>query len=939
LGVDHGSHSRTPLRPVWIFALLCALPWLALALFNLSQAHPSALITPSALRSFDEVTSAPVHGPLSGDVFTWLAALASVATFLLALWPQWRGHREALQLMTAAFSISTVLTILHGAMLGSTMRLLTMQGLQATWLLASMGSFVILSATATLILERVGRDDAGCRRVAVGVTALSMFTLFLLGRGVFALGQGDLGAAVPGGVLGFAVVFTLQTWALLFLLTPRIRGELPHDSWQMMRLAVVAQWIASAGAWIAPLSQAPESLLINRCLYLLAYLLVLAGLVRDAHALYVDHMHRHQFLRAVIDTIPHLVFGKSFEGEYSLVNRAFAQFHGVDVESAVGKRPQDLLQDADQAERLATNDQEAMEAMQPRELLERSVDPGGDERWFQTMIVPVESAEGEQVRRELIGVSIDVTEKLHTTRQLEEREEALAAILESAVNGFLVVDHTGAVIYSNRCFAEMWRIPDELLRTGDDDQLLAFVMDQLESPESFYKKVIELYGSTAESTDTLRFKDGRVFQRFSRPLMHEGHNMGRVWSFWDITAKVEREKELQVAKDRAEAAARAKAEFLANMSHEIRTPMTGVIGMAELILETDLSDEQRQYVDIIRGSANGLMTILNDVLDFSRIEAGQLTIHPAPCQLSEIASDVVNLLRPTAEAKGLNLTVHYGKSVPQWITGDEDRIRQVLTNLLGNAIKFTDEGHVGVLVSKERSDGKSHVKVEIEDTGLGIPQSKQREIFEKFTQADSSTTRRFGGTGLGLAISKHLVELLGGEIGVTSVPDEGSTFWFTLPLMMMDTQPSEEGRPSPADGGPGAEDEPDPGAGQRVLLVEDSPENRQVLPLMLRRLGYEVEVASNGKRALEMLQQSSFDAVLMDCQMPGMNGYECTHRIREQEDATHRIVIIALTADVMESDRERCIEAGMNDYLAKPVRAPELRAALARWCSKEPSRV
>jgi signal transduction histidine kinase/DNA-binding response OmpR family regulator len=673
-----------------------------------------------------------------------------------------------------------------------------------------------------------------------------------------------------------------------------------------------------------------------------------------------------------------------------------------------------------------------------------------------------------RVQQRTAALEQEISDRKRVEDELRWKTAFLEAQVNATVDGILVVNAENKRLLHNQQLVKQWNVPQEIIDDTDDASLFNYVLNLTKDPEQFKVRVGYLYEHPDEiSRDELEFKNGLVLDRYSAPVLgKEGQYYGRVWTFRDITQRKQTEAALLRAKIAAEAANQAKSEFLANMSHEIRTPLNGVIGMTELALDAKPDAVQREYLETIKYSADTLLTVINDVLDFSKIEAGKLDLEAFDFNLRDSLEETLKPLALRADEKGIELLCDIAPDVPEMVQGDSSRLRQVVLNLIGNAIKFTHQGEVALKVEIESQEQDSHlIRFTIRDTGIGIPAEKREAIFQPFTQADTSTTRKYGGTGLGLTISARLVSMMGGKIWFESEPGKGTQFHFTARLKALPCQdrtevviPTEilrgmnvlivddnatnrrilremlvcwEMQPHEAESGaqalkqlisaqaagnpyhliltdmhmphmdgftlveqlrqvPGlstmaimmltstgylgdaerckklgitsylvkpvrkwellhailkllgqtnsirvsevavSDHETTLSKGLCILLVEDNRVNQTVAVRVLEKMGHSVALANNGKEALSILTRQQFDLVLMDLQMPEMDGLSATRNIREQEKQTHsHLPIIAMTAHALKGDRERCLEGGMDGYVSKPININELKDAIA----------
>lgn len=638
--------------------------------------------------------------------------------------------------------------------------------------------------------------------------------------------------------------------------------------------------------------------------------------------------------RAILDSANFIIISGNAEGVIQEFNASAERLTGYSADEMVGKQtvaavrtPEDMAQRAKILEQLGPGIPHVSETVIIRK----------DGSRFPVELALAALRDENGVATGFVGIASDITERKMNEQRIRDSEMYYRSVIDALSEGVAVYDTNLRMQTWNRS-AE--RILGLSLSDGPDgghpllgSEWSSIRGDGTPLPEEMYPALIALRTGEPQTNvvvglSKLGQNDPIWLSINSVPLYHDGETQlyGVVTSFIDITELRRTNAELANARDRALEAARAKSSFSAMISHELRTPMNGIIGVIDLLLDTSLNNSQRTMVKVMRTSGQTLLAIINDTLDFSKIDAGRMVLEQREFEPSTIIENVVGLLAPEAHLKGLALQTSVDSAIPYTLMGDSIRLHQILLNLVGNAVKFTERGEVTVQVKLEGLDTEhATLRFSVQDTGIGISETTRKRIFAPFVQGDDSMTRKYGGTGLGLAICKRLVEIMDGEIDVQSVFGQGSIFWFRVTFPVTASDKTSNNKAIERSNGQSL--------GRKILIVEDNPVNQQVLAMQLRGLGYQAHIVSGGPEAITTLTTASYDLIFMDCQMPGMDGFETTQRIRhlEEGERANRVPIVAFTANAMPGDREQCLAAGMDDYIAKPIHQHELQEVLSRW--------
>jgi signal transduction histidine kinase/ActR/RegA family two-component response regulator len=847
------------------------------------------------------------------------------------------ANREDVGIPLDAFTLSILRMGLVGLMLGGsamTLLLLTLHEDQTGRLIGPL-SFVLVAVIGWLLLT-LGKDRAslvfatyGSWAVATGIMATSggvmantviLFPLIIL---------------MAGWMLGLRsaiIIASLSSLAVLTVAALEATGIVVHR-WPS---SPFLYWLADTAAFALAVG---VIVFLRRAhhRHVAEVRTLTAALERErADARAADALRRHKEL---LDHTGRLAGVGGWEyhvatRELNWTDETF-RLHDLEpgdmpgVEHAVSFYPPEVRQTITEAVRQAIENGVGYD-------LELPLDTAKGRRiWVRTIGQP-QIEDGRVVR--LSGALQDITDHRQADDELKDSLNNLKCTLEATGDGIFGYDGndpSGRLLFANDRFFEIWNIPPEQATSTGRDEIIAAARRLFPDPDAGVRRIQEILALADVHEDKVPLNDGRVLFRRSIPLL-AGSQVSRVWSFRDITAEERAKAELIASRDEAQRANAAKSEFLSRMSHELRTPMHAIMGMMSLARRRMEDAKGLEHLDKAKAAADHLLSVINDILDISKIEAGRLELEQVDFQLADVLRNLENLVAGKAAEKGLMLSMgHDAQLGAQTLRGDPLRIGQILLNLVGNAIKFSTQGSIEVRVRllDDSGDGPC-LRFEVSDQGIGIAPETQHRLFVAFEQADGSMTRKFGGTGLGLAISKRLVQMMDGEIGVDSTPGKGSSFWFTVRLAGLPaTTPTNT---LPADTNPGEQKLLQRFAGARILLADDDPVGREVALAMLHDAGLAVDTAEDGAVALHLAQSSRYDLILMDMRMPNMNGVEAAAAIRAAS-LNQDTPIVAMTANAFAEDRRICLEAGMNDHIAKPVASRVLFATLLHWLSQTPA--
>lgn len=638
----------------------------------------------------------------------------------------------------------------------------------------------------------------------------------------------------------------------------------------------------------------------------------------------VDH---NGILQQIIETLPYAIFWKDKDLNYLGCNTFFAKLAGFDNPSKiVGLSDYDLPWSKSESDNFRVDDREVMQTRKPKlHIIEPQRISSGQNTWVDTSKVPLLDSSGNVYG--ILGIYADITKQKSFEEELRKTKDYLIQAIEAMSTGFVIYDKNHKLVMCNQNYKNIYSEVKESLVPGVHyvEVLAEYaknkpnLLEKGEDPKEWAKKRLEQHVKFKEKDyiQNLPDKTIKVSDRYSES--------GDIVSIrTDITELQKQSEELAFAKKKAEESLEAKSQFMANMSHEIRTPMNGVIGMTELLVDTSLSSQQADYVKAIKDSSNALLGVLNDILDYSKIESKKLELYIEPFSISDLISEVSKTFTAPIRQKKLNVVLAVDDSIKNaWVNGDVGRLRQVLNNIFGNSVKFTLEDGWIVLQVKEisRTEKEVSLKISITDTGVGIPDTAHDKIFEPFVQADQSITRRFGGTGLGLSICKELTNLMGGELSFNSAKSIGTVFYFEIRLPLVERVLKNEV----------SFDSAITFVNKNVLVVEDNLINQKLLYKILQKYGLQIKLADNGLEALELIENNKIDLIFTDIQMPIMGGMELTRILRENQNL--QVPIVAITAHALKGDRETFMNSGMDGYISKPISKKNIVKILEEFLS------